>query len=112
VITSITFEKICEPHFGVSSNLSSDAVMNLLFIQNVALKQVVQWGCGCPLPESTQGQAEWGFEQPGLEGGVPAYSRGLKRDDVLKGPFQSKPFYDSLTGLKCKKVNVIRKIIA
>ena len=49
-----------------------------------------------PLPESTQGQAGRGCEQPGLEGGVPAYSRGLKRDDDLKGPFQSKPFYDSL----------------
>jgi len=24
-----------------------------------------------------QGQAGWGFEQPGLVGGVPAYSRGI-----------------------------------
>ena len=46
-------------------------------------------------PESIQGQAGWGFEQPGLEGGVPAYSRGLELGD-LKGPFQTKPFYDSL----------------
>ena len=35
-----------------------------------------------------------GCEQPGLEGGVPAYNRGLELDD-LKGPFQSKSFYDS-----------------
>ena len=32
---------------------------------------------------------------PGLEGGVPAYSVGLELDD-LKGPFQPKPFYDSV----------------
>jgi len=36
-----------------------------------------------------------GFEQPGLEGGVPAYSRGLELHD-LKGPFQPRPFYDSI----------------
>ena len=29
----------------------------------------------------------WGCEQPGLEGGSPAWSRGLEPDD-LKGPFQ------------------------
>ena len=29
------------------------------------------------LPGSIQGQVGWGFEQPGLEGGVPAYSRGV-----------------------------------
>ena len=50
--------------------------------------------CRCPIPGGIQGQAGWGFEQPGLEGGVPAYSRGLELDD-LKGPFQPKPFYDS-----------------
>ena len=48
-----------------------------------------------PLPGSVQGQAGWGFEQSGLEGGVPAYSRGLELDD-LKGPLQLKPFYDSM----------------
>ena len=46
-------------------------------------------------PGGVQGQAGWGFEQPGLEGGVPAYSRGLELDD-LKGPFQPKPFYDCI----------------
>ena len=49
----------------------------------------------CRLPGSIRGQAGWAFEQPGLVGGVPAYSRGLELDD-LKGPFQPKPFYDSL----------------
>jgi len=48
-----------------------------------------------PLCGSIQGQAGWGFEQPGLEGGVPTCSGGLELDD-LKGPFQPKPFYDSV----------------
>ena len=42
-----------------------------------------------------KGQAVWGFEKPGLEGGAPACSRGLELGD-LKGPFQPKPFYDSV----------------
>jgi len=42
-----------------------------------------------------QGQAGWGCEQPGLAGGVPAYSRGLELDDP-KGPFQPKAFCDSI----------------
>ena len=46
-----------------------------------------------PLPGSVQGQAGWGFKQPGLEGGVHDYRRGLELDD-LKGPFQPKPLYD------------------
>jgi len=45
------------------------------------------------LPGSIQGQAGWGFEQPGLVGGVPAYGRGLELGD-FKGPFQTKPFCD------------------
>lgn len=36
----------------------------------------------------------WDFEQPVLEGNVPAYSRGLEIDE-LKGPFQHTPSYDS-----------------
>ena len=59
------------------------------------LEQTAQRGCGCPLPGSIQGRAGWGCEQPGLEGGVPAYSRGLELDD-LKGPFQPKPFRDTM----------------
>jgi len=34
------------------------------------------------LPESIQGQAGWDCEQPDLEGGVPAYSRGLELGDL------------------------------
>ena len=59
------------------------------------LAQVAQWGCGCPLPGSIQGQAGWGFEQPGIEGGVPACSRVLELYE-LKGPFQPNPFYDTM----------------
>ena len=44
---------------------------------------------------SLEGQAGWGCEQPGLEGGVPAYSGGLELGD-LKSPFQPKLFYDSI----------------
>ena len=53
------------------------------------LGQVAQRGCKCHLPGCIQVQAGWGFEQPGLEGGVPAYCRGLEPGD-LKGPFQPK----------------------
>ena len=35
-----------------------------------------------PLPGSIQDQAGWGCEQPGLEGGVPSYSRGLELGDL------------------------------
>ena len=37
-------------------------------------------------PGSIQGWAGWGFEQPGLGGGVSAYSSGLELSD-LEGPF-------------------------
>jgi len=39
-----------------------------------------------PSLEAFKARLDGGFEQPGLEGGVPAYSRGLELDD-LKGPF-------------------------
>ena len=58
-------------------------------------EQIDQRGCECPLPGSAQGQAGWDYEQTGLEKGVPVYSRGVWLDD-LKGPFQHKPFYDSI----------------
>ena len=35
-----------------------------------------------------------GFEQPGLEGGVPTCSRGLELGDLI-GRFQPKPFCKS-----------------
>jgi len=41
-----------------------------------ALAQVAQRNCGFPLPGSVQGQAGWGFEQPGLVEGVPAHGTG------------------------------------
>jgi len=39
-------------------------------------RDFAQRGCGCPTLGSVQGQAGWGFEQPGLVGGVPAHGRG------------------------------------
>ena len=59
------------------------------------LEQVAQRRCGYPLPGNIQGQAGWDFEQPGLEGGVSAYSRGLELRD-LKCLFQPRPFCDSV----------------
>jgi len=45
---------------------------------------------GCPLPGSIQGQNGWDFEQPGLVGGVPAYSRGGWNYRVSKIPSNPK----------------------
>ena len=43
----------------------------------------------CPLLSGgIQGQAGWGCEQPGPEGGVPVRSKGLELHD-LKGPFHN-----------------------
>lgn len=53
------------------------------------LEHVAQWGCGCPFPGSTQGQAGWGFKQPGLEEGVPADSKGLEPLKVPSNPYHS-----------------------
>ena len=44
---------------------------------------------------SIQGQAGRGREQPGPREASPPTAEGLVRDD-LKGPFQPKPFYDSI----------------
>lgn len=44
---------------------------------------------------STPGRAGSGLEQPGLETGVPAYSRGLQLGD-LNGPSQPALFCDSM----------------
>jgi len=46
------------------------------------LEQVAQRNCGCPLPESVQGQAGWSSEQSGLVECVPAHCRGLEPDDL------------------------------
>jgi len=72
------------------------------------LEQVAQGGCGCPIPGGIQGQAGCGSGQPGwLVVGDPAHSRGLKLDDHC-GPFQPKPFYDSVIlnlGLSAKNAS-------
>jgi len=66
-------------------------------------ERVVRYWDGLPreysVPGGVQVQVGWGPGQPGLvpdlEVGGPAYYRGLKRDDPW-GPFQPKPFYDSM----------------
>jgi len=40
-----------------------------------ALKKVAQRSCRCPLSRSVEGQAGWGFEQPGVVESVPAHGR-------------------------------------
>jgi len=47
----------------------------LTHILGDALEQVVQGGCGCPIPGGIQGQAGCGSGQPGLVVGDPAHSR-------------------------------------
>ena len=54
-----------------------------------------QRGCGGPLLGSTQDQAGWGCEQPGLGEDVLTYSRVLELNG-LKSHFHPKPFYDSV----------------
>lgn len=50
---------------------------------------------GCPIPRGAQGQAEWGPRQPELMGGNQPTAQGLELGD-FSGPFQPKPFNDSL----------------
>ena len=59
------------------------------------LEQAAQGGCGCPVSGSSQGQAGWGFEQPGPGEVSLSIAGGLELGD-LKGPFQPKPFCDSV----------------
>jgi len=68
-----------------------------------------QGGCGCPIPGGIQGQAGCGSGQPGLLVGNPAHSRGLKLDDHC-GPFQPRPFYDSVIFVLGIKTVLKRKI--
>lgn len=42
-------------------------------------------------------------------GGVPAYTRGLELDD-LKGPFQPKPFYNSMNVMVAGKTRLGGKL--
>ena len=50
------------------------------------LARAAQRGCGCPIPGSVQGQAEWGPGQSdlvlNLAVGYPACGRGLELDDL------------------------------
>jgi len=63
------------------------------------LEQTAQRGCRYLTHGGIQGQVGWGHGQPGLvpdlEVGGPACGRGVELDDPW-GPFQPKPFYDSM----------------
>jgi len=61
-----------------------------------ALEQAAQRGGGGPIPGNIQGQVGQGSEQLGLVEDVPAYCRGMAQA-TFKGPFQAKPFYDSVS---------------
>ena len=50
----------------------------ILIEDGVALEQVAQGGCGCPIPGGIQGQAGCGSGQRGLMVGDPAHSRGIE----------------------------------
>ncbi|KAF4790605.1 hypothetical protein TURU_138899 [Turdus rufiventris] len=65
-----------------------------------ALEQVALKTCECHIPGSVQDQVKWGSEEPGpvhlvQESVSLSMPWGLELDD-LKGPFQPKPFYDSM----------------
>jgi len=60
------------------------------------LEQVAQGGCRWPIPGGIQGQAGCGSGQPGLVVDGPAHSRGRVKLDDDHGPFQPRPFYDSM----------------
>ena len=68
---------VTEPGSSVDSKMKPVCMAVVLpLLRDETVEQVAQRGCGCLLPGSIQGQAGWGCEQPGLEGGVPTYSRG------------------------------------
>lgn len=52
-------------------------ILSILQCEDVeALAQAAQRNCGCSISGSVQGEAGWGFEQPGLLEGVTAHGRG------------------------------------
>lgn len=42
-----------------------------------SLEEAAQRKCGCPIPESVQGQVGQGFEQTGLVEGIRAHGRAV-----------------------------------
>jgi len=74
------------------------------------MEQVAQGGCGCPIPAGIQGHSGCGSGQPGLVVGHPAHSRGLELHEHC-GPFQPRPFYESMMGILTKAIplNIITK---
>ena len=63
------------------------------------LAQVAQRGCGSYIPGSVQGQVGWSPGQPDLGPHLVFYN-SVKAGELLldypRGPFQTKPFHDSV----------------
>ena len=59
------------------------------------LEQVAQRSGGCPIIGNVQVQAACSFEQPGIVKHVTTHNRGMEQL-IFKGPFQPKPFFDSM----------------
>ena len=52
---------------------------------------------------SVEGRAGWGPGQSELVGGNPAQDRKELELDYLNGPFQHKPFYDSMIQIAMRR---------
>ena len=63
-----------------------------------ALEQAAQRCGGCSVPGDFQGEAGSGSGQSGLVVGDPPHSSGVELDDHC-GPFQPRPFCDSMIEL-------------
>jgi len=60
------------------------------------LGEAFKRSCGCPITGSVQGQVGWGFEQLDLVKDILAHRRWGWKQMIFNGPFQPKPFYDSM----------------
>ena len=57
-----------------------DIIMKLFHSEgDELLDRVAQRICGCPIPESVQGQVGWDPEQYDLVGGHPAHNKGFRK---------------------------------
>ena len=67
---------------------------------------VSKGGCGCTIPGGIQGQAGCGSGLPGLVVGDPG---GLKLDNHC-GPFQPRPFYESMIKREAEEKSLLRMV--
>jgi len=68
-------------------------------VEGGEVKEQVDWrGCWCPIPGDVQGQVGWKPGQPDLLLDLAAGNPAFGVDDPW-GPFQSRPFYESLIAI-------------